>query len=173
MLTHHINSTISTLTQETGTILRSLSTLSHQHAPIYASIVREFTMIERAQTTLWTRARGVDYSESKELLALVGTYEEKARGYVERIGMEYVSLRGELASLREGLKMTGRVSGGEPAPLEAQVRAVRGMVRLKETRGARMSARSGCLGGIGKGGGSAGAVMGYRGMFAPTKTKTT
>ena len=121
----------------------------------------------------------MDYSESKELLALVGTYEEKARGYVERIRMEYIALRGELVGLREGLKGTGRVSGGEPVLLEAQVRAVRGMVELKGTRNARMSARSSCLGGIGKrgngggGGGGGGVIMEYRGLFTPTKTKIT
>ncbi|CAZ82638.1 unnamed protein product [Tuber melanosporum] len=173
ILAHHINNTLSALAQETGAILRSLRTLSHQHAPIYASIVREFTAIERAQTTLWTRARGVDYSESKELLALVGTYEEKARGYVERVGMEYVALRGELVGLREGLKEAGRVSGGELVPFEAQIRAVRGMVELKRTRDARMSARSGCLGGVGKRSGGGGAAVGYRGLFKPTKTKIT
>ncbi|KAG0132923.1 hypothetical protein HOY82DRAFT_605371 [Tuber indicum] len=173
ILAHHINNTLSALAQETGTILRSLRTLSHQHAPIYASIVREFTAIERAQTTLWTRARGVDYSESKELLALVGTYEEKARGYVERVGMEYVALRGELVGLREGLKEAGRVSGGELVPFEAQIRAVRGMVELKGTRDARMSARSSCLGGVGKRSGGGGAAVGYRGLFKPTKTKIT
>ncbi|KAG0633660.1 hypothetical protein HOY80DRAFT_1103609 [Tuber brumale] len=172
ILAHRINTTLSTLAQETGTILHSLRTLSRQHVPIYASIVREFTAIEHAQTTLWTRARGVDYSESKELLALVGTYEEKARGYVERIGMEYVALRGELMGLREGLKEAGRVSSGESVPLEAQIHAVRGMVELKGTRDARMSARSGCLGGIGNRGGD-GATMGYRGLFKPTKTKIT
>ena len=119
----------------------------------------------------------MDYSESKQLLALVGTYEEKARGYVERIRMEYIALRGELVGLREGLKGTVRVSGGESVLLGAQVRAVREMVELKGTRNARMSARSSCLGGIEKrgsgGGGGGGVVMEYRGLFTPTKTKIT
>jgi len=89
--------------------------------------------------------------------------------------MEYIALRGELMGLREGLKGAGRVSGGEPVLLEAQVRAVRGMVELKGTRNARMSARSSCLGGIARRGGGAGAgvIMGYRGLFSPTKTKIT
>jgi len=89
--------------------------------------------------------------------------------------MEYIALRGELVGLREGLKGAGRVSSGEPVLLEAQVRAVRGMVELRGTRNARMSARSGCLGGIGKRGSGTGAgvVMAYRGLFTPTKTKIT
>jgi len=42
------------------------------------------------QTILWTRARRLERSESEsELLALVGTYGEKARGYVARIRLEY------------------------------------------------------------------------------------
>ena len=65
---------------------------------------REFTAIGRAQTTLWTRARGLDYLESKELLALVGTYEEKARGYVERIRMEYIALRGGNGGFTRGIE---------------------------------------------------------------------
>jgi len=70
-------------------------------------------------------------------------------------------------SLREGSKDAGRVSGGEPVLLEAQVRAERGMVELRRRRNARISARSPSLGGIRKrgSGASAGVVMGYRGLF--------
>ena len=72
---------------------------------------------------------------------MVGTYEEKAGRYVERISMECIALRGGLVGLRVGLKGLWRVSGDEPVLLEAQVRAVRGMVELRGTRNARMSAR--------------------------------
>ncbi|RPA98866.1 hypothetical protein L873DRAFT_1828302 [Choiromyces venosus 120613-1] len=172
-LSLRINTTLSTLSHSTTTILHSLQALSAQHAPIYTSIIREFTAIERAQTTLWTRARGKDYRENRELLALVGTYEEKARGYVERIMLEYVALHGELAGLAERLKKEGSVrvsacDGG--VRVEEQVRAVRKMAALKESRNARMSARNRCLGGVGK---SRVGGMGYHGLFTPTKTRIT
>jgi len=50
---------------------------------------------------------------------------------------------------------------------------VRGIVELRGTRNTQMSARSPCLGGVGKRGSSVGAgvVMGYRGVFTPTKAK--
>ncbi|KAG0644535.1 hypothetical protein HOY80DRAFT_1028745 [Tuber brumale] len=142
----HIINTFSALTHEASTILHTLKTLSRQHAPNYTSIVREFSAIERGQTR---HGRG-----------FVGWTTAREQG-VTRVG------------LREGLKGPGRVSGGEPVLLEAQVRAARGMVELRRTRNARMSARSPGLGGIGKRGSGAGAgvVMGYQGVFTPTKAK--
>jgi len=68
ILMRHINNTFSALTHEANTIIRSLKTLSSQHAPIYTSIVREFTAIERSHTTRgrvlvdWTTARVRSYS---------------------------------------------------------------------------------------------------------------
>jgi len=163
-----MDDTFSALTHETSTILCSLKTLSRQHAPIYTSIVREFTAIEGAQTILWTRARGLDSSES-ELLTLVGTYGEKACGYVKRIRLEYFAQQGELVGLREGLKGVGRVRGGEPVLPEAKIRGERGMVELRGTMNARMNARSPCEG---LGGGVVVPVLGCYRVQEVVSTKT-
>lgn len=184
-----LGSNLETLISSGKRIIKSLDSLSEQHNPIYEEIVREFVNIERREETPWTRiglespragaVRKLRIRESKDLLALVGSYEEKARGYVENIRLELGSMMGEMEILQRRVSnnllnfgIDIKANGVTEIPLERQLEAVEQVMesilnkRIRRTRHpcpidvtiSRMAKNE---------------TGGFRGVFTPTRTSET
>lgn len=184
-----LGSNLETLISSGKRIIKSLDSLSEQHNPIYEEIVREFVNIERREETPWTRIglespragaiRKLRIRESKDLLALVGSYEEKARGYVENIRLELGSMMGEMEILQRRVSnnllnfgIDIKANSVTEVPLERQLEAVEQVMasmlnkRIRRTRHpcpidvtiSRMAKNE---------------TGGFRGVFTPTRTSET
>lgn len=187
--TQVLNSNIETLISSGKRIVVSLESLSQQHNPIYDEIVREFVNIERREENLWTRigwessgasiVRKMKIRENKELLTLVGSYEEKARGYVENVLLELESMVGEMEVLQKrvsenllGFGVKARAGSATEIPLERQLEAVEQTVASilnERTRRTRSSCSMGRI--INRG--ARNETRSYRNIFTPTRTSKT
>jgi hypothetical protein len=187
---HLLESNIEVLISTGETIIASLDALCQQHHPIYDEIVREFVSIERQEGSPWVRigwespgasvVRKTKMRESQALLAAVGSYEEKARGYVENIHLELETMVGEMRNLQRrasrvlvniGNDNTG-VDYSVEISLERQVEAVEEAVgvmirrRTQKTRVCHVSTvenRPRARNDTGS----------YMGSFTPTRTSST
>lgn len=177
-----LDSNIKTLISNGKNITQFLDSLSQQHNPIYDEIVREFVGIER-EGIPWTRigweagaVRKTRIRERKQLLALVGSYEEKARGYVENIRLELESMMGEIESLQQRvvtsfLSLDTRPSSATEIPLERQLEVVEQSVAAMLERRVRRTRRA-CSTGV-TGRRVKNETRSYRDIFTPTRTIET
>lgn len=182
-----LDSNIRVLVSNGKRITESLDSLSQQHNPIYDEIVREFVGIERREGIPWTRigwespragaVRKARIRERKKLLELVGSYEERARGYVENIRLELESMMGKMESLQQRvttdfLSINTRTNGATEIPLESQLEVVEQAVATmleKRVRGARQACSTGVL--IGRR--VKNETRSYQDIFTPTRTVET
>lgn len=104
-----LESNLRLLVADGETIFASLTQLTEQHKPIYDEIVREVVDIKKEEavvlSSLWTKVGGnaaqrKNFRENAELLALIGSYEEQARGYVESTVLELDRMTADLENLR-------------------------------------------------------------------------
>lgn len=104
-----LESNLRLLVADGETIFASLTQLTEQHKPIYDEIVREVVDIKKEEAvvlaSLWTKVGGnaaqrKNFRENAELLALIGSYEEQARGYVESTVLELDRMTADLENLR-------------------------------------------------------------------------
>lgn len=182
-----LDSNIRTLVSNGKNITQFLDSLSQQHNPIYDEIVREFVGIERREGIPWTRigwegpragaVRKTRIRERKQLLALVGSYEEKARGYVENIRLELESMMGEMEALQQRvvtsfLSLDTRPSSATEIPLERQLEVVEQAVAAMLERRARRTRRA-CSTGILTDRRVKNETRSYRDIFTPTRTIET
>lgn len=188
-----LESSLGTLIFGGKSIIESLDGLIEQHNPIYDEIVREFVNLDRRGETTWARigwessgaslARKLKTRESKELLALVGGYEEMARGYVENIRLELESMMGGMENLQKRISrdilslsqvtVDSEANGSIGMPLKRQLEAVEetvaAMLRKRRQRTRRSAACS-----MGVLGNKARNETGmYLDIFTPTRTSTT
>lgn len=134
-----LESNLRLLVADGETIFASLTQLTEQHKPIYDEIVREVVDIKKEEavvlSSLWTKVGGnaaqrKNFRENAELLALIGSYEEQARGYVESTVLELDRMTADLENLRRRVAEPLLVpeTGGreEPAgiPLGVHVEAI-------------------------------------------------
>lgn len=115
--------------------------------------------------------------ERKQLLALVGSYEEKARGYVENIRLELESMMGEMETLQQRvvtsfLSLDTRPSSATEIPLERQLEVVEQAVSAMLERRARRTRRA-CSTGALTGRRVKNETRSYRDIFTPTRTVET
>ncbi|KAH0609559.1 uncharacterized protein H6S33_013045 [Morchella sextelata] len=187
---HLLESNIEVLISTGESIIASLDALCQQHHPIYDEIVREFVSIERQEGSPWVRigwespgasvVRKTKMRESQALLAAVGSYEEKARGYVENIHLELETMVGEMRNLQRrvsrvlvniGNDNTG-VDYSVEISLERQVEAVEEAVgvmirrRTQKTRVCHVSTVENRLR-------ARNDTGSYMGSFTPTRTSST
>lgn len=184
-----LGSNLETLISSGKRIIKSLDSLSEQHNPIYEEIVREFVNIERREETPWTRiglespragaVRKLRIRESKDLLALVGSYEEKARGYVENIRLELGSMMGEMEILQRRVSnnllnfgIDIKANGVTEIPLERQLEAVEQVMASMLNKRIRRT-RHPCPIDVTIGRMAKNETGGFRGVFTPTRTSET
>lgn len=182
-----LDSGIRTLISNGKNITQSLNALSQQHNPIYDEIVREFVGIERREGMPWTRigwespragaVRKMRIRERKQLLVLVGSYEERARGYVENIRLELESMMSEMKTLQQRvatsfLSLDTRAGSTTEIPLGHQLEAVEHAVAAmleKRTWRTKKSCSTGVL--IGRR--VKNETRSYQDIFTPTRTIET
>lgn len=182
-----LDSNIRTLIFNGKHITMSLDSLSQQHNPIYDEIVREFVGIEQREEIPWTRigwegpraglVRKTRIRERKQLLALVGSYEEKARGYVENIRLELEGMMGEMETLQQRiatsfLSIETRTSSGTEIPPERQLEAVKQAVAEMLEQRARRTRRV-CSAGVPINHRIKNETRSYQKIFIPTRTIET
>ncbi|CUS07528.1 unnamed protein product [Tuber aestivum] len=155
-----LESNLRLLVSDGETIFTSLTALTEQHKPIYDEIVREVVDIKKEEalvlSSLWTRfggnaAQRKNFRENAQLLAVIGSYEEQARGYVESTVLELDRMTADLELLRrrvaEPLLVDGGSAGvggargkarGAQIPLSVHIEAIEGAVaRLVRKRAQR------------------------------------
>ncbi|KAG0636028.1 hypothetical protein HOY80DRAFT_393310 [Tuber brumale] len=155
-----LESNLRLLVSDGETIFTSLTALTEQHKPIYDEIVREVVDIKKEEalvlSSLWTRfggnaAQRKNFRENAQLLAVIGSYEEQARGYVESTVLELDRMTADLELLRrrvaEPLLVDGASAGagragdkarGAQIPLSVHIEAIEGAVtRLVRKRAQR------------------------------------
>jgi hypothetical protein len=115
-----LESNLRLLVADGETIFASLTQLTEQHKPIYDEIVREVVDIKKEEavvlSSLWTKVGGnaaqrKNFRENAELLALIGSYEEQARGYVESTVLELDRMTADLENLRRRVAEPLLISG--------------------------------------------------------------
>ncbi|KAI5842560.1 hypothetical protein DFP73DRAFT_480233 [Morchella snyderi] len=187
---HLLESNIKALISTGESIVASLDALCQQHHPIYDEIVREFVSIERQEGSPWTRigwespgasvVRKTKMRESLALLAAIGTYEEKARGYVENIHLELETMVGEMKNLQRRVSRVlvnfrnddAGANYSAEISLERQVEAVEEAVgvmirrRTQKTRVCHVSTVENRLR-------ARNDTGSYMGSFTPTRTSST
>lgn len=116
-----LESNLRLLVADGETIFTSLTQLTEQHKPIYDEIVREVVDIKKEEavvlSSLWTKVGGnaaqrKNFRENAELLALIGSYEEQARGYVESTVLELDRMTADLENLRRRVAEPLLISSG-------------------------------------------------------------
>lgn len=182
-----LDSGIRTLISNGKNITQSLDALSQQHNPIYDEIVREFVGIERREGMPWTRigwespragaVRKMRIRERKQLLVLVGSYEERARGYVENIRLELESMMSEMGTLQQRvttsfLSLDTRAGSATEIPLGHQLEAVEHAVAAMLEKRAWRTKKS-CSTGVLIGRRVKNETRSYQDIFTPTRTIET
>lgn len=182
-----LDSGIRTLISNGKNITQSLDALSQQHNPIYDEIVREFVGIERREGMPWTRigwespragaVRKMRIRERKQLLVLVGSYEERARGYVENIRLELESMMSEMRTLQQRvttsfLSLDTRAGSATEIPLGHQLEAVEHAVAAMLEKRAWRTKKS-CSTGVLIGRRVKNETRSYQDIFTPTRTIET
>jgi len=155
-----LESNLRLLVSDGETIFTSLTALTEQHKPIYDEIVREVVDIKKEEalvlSSLWTRfggnaAQRKNFRENAQLLAVIGSYEEQARGYVESTVLELDRMTADLELLRRRVAEPLLVDGGNVGvggardkargaqiPLSVHIEAIEGAVtRLVRKRAQR------------------------------------
>lgn len=180
-----LDSNIRTLISSGKRITQSLDYLSQQHNPIYDEIVREFVGIEQREEIPWIGWEGpragamrkTRIREKKQLLALVGSYEEKARGYVESIRLELESMMGEMETLQQRvatsfLSVDTRTNSSTEIPLERQLEVVEQAVASMLEKRVRRTRRA-CPTGAPIDRRAKNETRSYQDIFTPTRTVET
>lgn len=180
-----LDSNIRTLISSGKRITQSLDYLSQQHNPIYDEIVREFVGIEQREEIPWIGWEGpragamrkTRIREKKQLLALVGSHEEKARGYVESIRLELESMMGEMETLQQRvatsfLSVDTRTNSSTEIPLERQLEVVEQAVAAMLEKRVRRTRRA-CSTGAPIDRRVKNETRSYQDIFTPTRTVET
>lgn len=127
-----LESNLKTLVDQGEILLAAMNNLAVQHHAIYEEIIRESNGIshERAEVmaSLWSKLGGnaaqlKGFKANAQLLRKIGTYEARARGYVEDTLIQLQQMTAELEELRQRVA-TPLIGKSSPIPLKVHMRAL-------------------------------------------------